>query len=188
MDLGSSLGSIGGALGGIAGGLITNAGNKREAERNRNWQAYMSNTSHQREVEDLKKAVLNPLLSGTGGSGASTPTGAMATMENVIAPAVASAMDAARLRKDMDVADANILNQTASAKKSNTEANLTAAQIAVLEKQMPAIISKARADKLQHDWDAKSSDFDNILKRVQGTIGTIPVPGKGLKHILPKRN
>lgn len=48
--------------------------NVLEAERNRQFQAEQSATAHQRQVADLKKAGLNPLLSAN--SGASTPTGA----------------------------------------------------------------------------------------------------------------
>lgn len=48
-----------------------------QAKINRDWQENMSNTSHQRQVKDLIKAGLNPILSAHQGS--STPGGSSAS-------------------------------------------------------------------------------------------------------------
>lgn len=53
--------------------------NAVEAAKNRDWQAFMSNTAHQREIKDLKAAGLNPVLSAMGGNGAAVTSGATAS-------------------------------------------------------------------------------------------------------------
>lgn len=51
--------------------------NAKEAEKDRMYQAYMSNTAYQRAVRDLRAAGLNPILA-VGNMGASTPQGSTA--------------------------------------------------------------------------------------------------------------
>ena len=69
------------ALGGMAGSAMSQAMQynyqKKLQQQQQQWQERMSNTAHQRQKADLLKAGINPLLTATGGNGASTPSGGM---------------------------------------------------------------------------------------------------------------
>jgi len=69
------------AIGSAISAGVTNASNRKAAKDQMRFQESMSNTAHQREVNDLMKAGLNPILSA-GGSGASTPVGSLANVQN----------------------------------------------------------------------------------------------------------
>ncbi|QXP08267.1 MAG: DNA pilot protein [Arizlama microvirus] len=78
----SLLGGMSASASSAKGIEAMNAANSAEAQRNRDWMQMMSSTAHQREVDDLRAAGLNPILSATGGSGASSPGGSMAVHED----------------------------------------------------------------------------------------------------------
>lgn len=85
-----------GAVGSVAGSIIgsrsqanANQVNQQMSQEQMKFQKYMSDTSVQRRVEDMKKAGINPLLSVSGASaGASTPQGASATAQSTFDPSV----------------------------------------------------------------------------------------------------
>ena len=66
--------------GSLLGTAMTNKANLRNTRENNAHQLRMSNTSHQREVKDLRAAGLNPILSARG-AGAPQPSSAAAKVE-----------------------------------------------------------------------------------------------------------
>lgn len=87
----------------VVGGIMSmfgqenaNNANRGMMDANLQFQERMSNTAHQRAVNDLKAAGLNPILAAN--NGASTPSGGMAQAENTMAPLANSANEIAKNR------------------------------------------------------------------------------------------
>lgn len=91
----------------VFGGSRANRAARMEAERNRSFQERMRNTAWQASVEDMRAAGLNPALAYSKGPAAS-PGGSMASQSDAVTPAVSSAQQAARLRKELQLISAQV--------------------------------------------------------------------------------
>jgi hypothetical protein len=124
----------------LLGGLAGNRSSAKEARRNRKFQERMSNTSHQREVKDLRAAGLNPILSAS--KGASTPGGATASQQDPVTPAVNSAMAAKRLAAD-------VTNITANTAKTDQETQNAIVQNQILQNTSDTTGFNAKIEELK---------------------------------------
>nr|QJB20946.1 MAG: DNA pilot protein [Microvirus sp.] len=120
----SLISPITGLIGGILGSEGAEDRNQQSIEFGREQMAFqerMSNTAHQREIEDLAKSGINPILSGR--AGASAPSGvSVPNLENVAAAGVNSAMQAQLVRAQIDQAESVTEANQAQAMKSRAEA------------------------------------------------------------------
>lgn len=138
--MGLGLGDIAGNL--MSGGMdfvnsavglydyVTGTSSKRQyeyqnklQENQQKWLENMSNTAHQREMADLKAAGINPLLTVTGGSGASTPSAGMGSV-GLQSPGDMrpGSNSAARLALERRIQDAQIENLESSTDKNEADA------------------------------------------------------------------
>lgn len=184
-----------------AAGLASSAFNVFSQNRTNDLTRDLANTAHQREVADLRKAGLNPILSAN--KGAVTPT--MNAPDVDTAAVTNSAFQASRMKPELALMQAQAAAQLAGASSSSAQAENTkieteynkAANVSRLEvlknevlgsslsndskkkqiEEIDASIARIKAETIRTGWSAKNEEseykFGKIGSEVSRPIQTL---------------
>lgn len=169
----------GGALGTLGAVYSAKSAASGQAKANRmnimmglnqqRFQERMARHAHRYEVQDLRKAGLNPILSATGGSGSATPSGSAPHVENEKGSGISSALDALAtitesFLKQQQINQTNAQTQLTQATTENTQARTAT------EKTQPDINRATVGFIHQQASTSKATEqnimLDNALKDV----------------------
>lgn len=173
MDVGNFLGGIGSAIVGHNIGLSKsekqlNAFNAEQAQINREWQEKMSNTAFQRQVADMSAAGLNPqmMYGSSAGSGASTPSGGVASSAGFANRGLVAMQTYAQLQK----AFADIKLAKAEARLKDIEADYAPEKITA---EISGLIAGAKSDESKAQLTLLQATYQGVQNQyAQDIIST----------------
>lgn len=180
LGLGAGLPIIGPTLGAAGGYFATqeaNQANASEANKNRMFQERMSSTAHLREVQDLRQAGLNPILSAN--KGASTPGGAQATFQSTASDVREGLRIGTMLKAELEnrLMDTEVKASTDQLVRNQAKNAIT--QNRLIEQQIQAVALDNQLKQFDVDFWT-----DNSIARVLKNLGINSGTAKDAQSIL----
>lgn len=174
---------LGALLGGLLAGGLSAAGTAYQAKKAKDaagdqqvFQQRMSDTAHQREMADMRKAGLNPILSA-GGQGASSPAGAMAVVPNIGASMAQGLTSGASTAQQIEASHADILLKEAN--KSFVDAKTAITENLLPGSEAISVLTNAAADVLK--------SIDKMVRSNTEMFRDTIEAGKGLLNDLKEK-
>ena len=151
------------ALGSYLGGRKRNKAQIGVAQDQMSFQERLSNTAYQRQMADMKKAGLNPILAGKMG-GASTPPGAMPNITDAITPAINTGLTTATTVRDIELKAANtVLAETKAVLQEALVPGAESVEILTTQLKNMALAISEMAGK-------NKAEYKDMLGKMQGTL------------------
>lgn len=153
-----------------------NAMSQANAREQMAFQNQQTSTAHQREITDLKAAGLNPILSGTGGMGSASGSGAQGSVQTAPVHSEGDAMSSAfqMFKTIAEVLKTNAEKdylQTAQTQKTQAETKQVTAQTGKISSEIEKIASEIDLNKRRSSLtDAEKDRVDNLSEKLEQEI------------------
>lgn len=168
--------AVGAGLG-LLGADKQNKWSSAESEKARDWMAYMSNTAIQRQVNDLRKAGLNPVLAASLGGASAQASGfpQSADIAGAMSKGAATALQAKQVKATAD----NLVENTKKVQAETAQAH-TDLEVANLQKRL----SFEAIDRMEKQPVVKDMMLAGMMSKITGGSATTGQIINALNHAL----